>query len=264
MMGQILFLCCLPAVAWAQSPLPTLEIPVEGSVPQNLLVALLALIFSQAAASPLKSLESSGLFPFVLRIGVFGGRLVAAMAFLAAFFTLLPESLRPAVPWVLVAAGVALGWSARDMLRDLLAAVVLLVERRIRPGIRLRTQDHSGVVSRMGFRAVYLESDEGAELGVPNRVFLSRAYELDTDPHLPIEIRLRIRSPKSTDQIRESLIEMALFSPFLAPGHRPEAVRDPEEAGMWLLKCRLLSSQFIKAFEGALEEQIETSLEKNH
>ena len=67
----------------------------------------------------------------------------ATMALLSAFFLLLPLSLRPAVPWVLVAAGVALGWSARDMLRDILAAVVLLVERRLRPGIRIRTQERT-------------------------------------------------------------------------------------------------------------------------
>jgi len=262
MIKRTLILWLWPAIALAQAPFPELEIPADGSVLHNLLLALVALLFSQAAASPLRSLESSGLLPVILRVSVFCGRLVAAMAFLAAFFVLLPTSLRPAVPWVLIAAGVALGWSARDMLRDLLAAVVLLVERRIRPGIRLRTQEHAGVVARMGFRAVYLASDDGAELGVPNRVFLSRAYELDTDPHPPIEIRLRIQSLQSTDQIRESLIEMALYSPFLAPGHRPEAVRDPEDIHVWRLKCRLLSNQFLKAFEGALEEQIETSLEK--
>jgi small-conductance mechanosensitive channel len=244
--------------------LPVLEMPANGSILQNLGVALLALLISQGAATPLKALESSGLFPFVLRLGVFGGRLVAAMAFVATFFLLLPESLLPAVPWVLVAAGVALGWSARDLLRDLLAASVLLLERRIRPGVRLKTEDQAGVVTRMGFRAVFIASDSGGELGLPNRIFLSRSYALDDDPHLPMEIKLRIQSAQSTDQIRDALVEMALFSPFIAPGHRPEAVRDPENAAIWLLKCRLLSSDFVKAFEGALEEQIEASLEKAH
>jgi len=244
--------------------LPVFEMPTHGSILQNILVALLALAFSQAAAMPLKVLESSGLIPFVLRLGVFAGRLVAGMALIATFFLLLPESLLPAVPWVLVAAGVALGWSARDMLRDLLAASVLLLERRIRPGIRLKTEQHAGIVTRMGFRAVFIASDAGDELGLPNRIFLSKSYSLDDDPHFPMEIKLRIQSTQSTDQIRDALVEMALFSPFLAPGHRPEAVRDPENATIWNLKCRLLSTAFVKAFEGALEEQIEASLEKVH
>ena len=263
MMLRILSIACVSSPAWAQIPEAPIQIQPTGSVVENLFVALIALVASQLAARPLSHLKPSGLLPFALRIAFFGGRLIAAMAFLATFFLLLPMSLRPAVPWVLIAAGVALGWSARDMLRDLLAAAVLLIERRIRPGVRIRTQDHQGVVIRTGFRAVYLASDEGGELGVPNRVFLSRAYELDEDARLPIEIRLRIQSAKSTDSIREALVEMALFSPFLAPGHRPEAVRDPEDASLWLLKCRLLSSDYLKAFEGAIEEQIETALEKH-
>jgi small-conductance mechanosensitive channel len=254
----------LPDEVFVAMNLPVFEVPTNGSVLQNLFVAFVALLFSQAAASPLKALESSGLFPFVLRLSVFGGRLVAAMAFVASFFLLMPVSLVPAVPWVLVAAGVALGWSARDMLRDLLAASVLLLERRIRPGVRLKTDHHSGIVTRMGFRAVFIDSDSGVELGLPNRIFLSQSYSLDEDPHLPMEIRLRIRSKKSTDHIRDALIEMALFSPFIAPGHRPEAVRDSENSEIWLLKCRLLSTEFLNAFEGAIEEQIEAGLETSN
>ena len=264
MMCRILFLWSLPSLAFAEDYLPQIDAPADGSAFLNLIVALVALLISQMATMPLKGLEPSGLFPSLLRIVVFSGRLVAAMALLAAFFVLLPGSLRPAVPWVLIAAGVALGWSARDMLRDLLAAIVLVVERRIRPGIRIRTREHSGVVLRMGFRAVYIATDDGAELGIPNRIFLSRSYEIDKNAHLPIEIRLRIESKESNDQIREALIEMALFSPFIAPGHRPEAVRDPEDEKLWLLKCRLISQSFIKAFEGALEEQIEAALEEGH
>ena len=223
-----------------------LEVPVpleaSGSVLEHCIVALVALLISQATVAPLKQLQSTGVLPFVFRIVFFGGRLVATMAFLSVFFLLLPESLRPAIPWVLIAAGVALGWSARDMLRDVLAAGVLLVERRLRPGVRIRTQEHSGIITRMGFRAVYLDSDAGGELGLPNRSFLSRAFEVDPNPHLPIEIRLQIQSKASTDTIREALVEMALFSPFLAPGHRPEAVRDPGDHTIWILKGRLLSA----------------------
>lgn len=262
MIGRILVLFSLSAPAFAQE----LEMPVpleaSGSVLEHCFVALLALLISQATVSPLRRLQSTGFLPFVFRIVFFGGRLVATMAFLSVFFLLLPESLRPAIPWVLVAAGVALGWSARDMLRDILAAGVLLVERRLKPGVRIRTQDHSGIITRMGFRAVYLNSDGGGELGLPNRSFLSRAFEIDPNPHLPIEIRLQIQSQASTDTIREALVEMALFSPFLAPGHRPEAVRDPGNHNIWILKGRLLSAEHLKAFEGALEEQIETVLEK--
>ena len=264
MIQRSLLLFTVPSAAWAQSLEAPLQLEATGSLLEHFSVALLALLLSQATVSPLKQLASNGVFPFLLRVVFFGGRLVATMALLSAFFLLLPLSLRPAVPWVLVAAGVALGWSARDMLRDILAAVVLLVERRLRPGIRIRTQEHSGVITRMGFRAVYLASDLGGELGVPNRVFLSRAFEIDPDPHLPIEIRLKIQSHASTDAIREALIEMALFSPFLAPGHRPVAVRDPGKSEMWILKGRLLSFDHLKAFEGAIEEQIETALEKAH
>lgn len=257
----LLFFCLSTPVAAQELDLP---VPTEasGSVLEHCFIALVALLLSQATVSPLKRLQSTGVLPFVFRTLFFGGRLVATMAFLSVFFLLLPETLRPAIPWVLVAAGVALGWSARDMLRDILAAGVLLLERRLRPGIRIRTHEHSGIITRMGFRAVYLASDKGGELGLPNRSFLSRAFEMDSNPYLPFEIRLQIKSSASTDTIREALVEMALFSPFLAPGHRPEAVRDPGNHTIWILKGRLLSAQHLEAFEGALEEQIETVLEK--
>ena len=186
MMLRILSIWCVSAPAWAQIPEAPIQIQPSGSVVENLFCGIGGthrLPSSRQPAQPAQTEWTDSICP---SNRFFGGRLIAAMAFLATFFLLLPESLRPAVPWVLIAAGVALGWSARDMLRDLLAAAVLLIERRIRPGVRIRTQDHQGVVIRTGFRAVYLASDEGGELGVPNRVFLTRAYDWMKTPACPL------------------------------------------------------------------------------
>ena len=66
---------------------------------------------------------------------------------------------------LLMAGGAALGWSARDVLPDIIAGLVITFERRIRKGMWVRGEGFSGSVEQLGLRASWLR-DQLDQLGV--------------------------------------------------------------------------------------------------
>ncbi|MBN2799712.1 MAG: mechanosensitive ion channel [Deltaproteobacteria bacterium] len=178
-------------------------------------------------------------------------RLVAMGAGLAAISAFLPRSLAPALPFLIVTVAVALGWSARDLLPDLVAGFILLVERRVRPRRWLQIRGHAGIVEHIGLRATWLRDASGRTIAIPNRDLLSQP--LEADPLRWPAVEVLVHSPV---QSRRLIQETALSLPWVASEGTVYVIsgEQPEE---WRVRIRLIEAAYTERFRGALQELLD-------
>lgn len=241
--------------------LPTL--PFRGLQPAILLLALAALswLVARALGAIRERLAPSGLLPTLLGVGQQGLRVIALFFALGVVAAIVPDNLAPALPWVVAAGAIAIGWSARDLMPDLIAGVVLAAERRILPGRWVSTPDAAGVVEQIGFRVTWLIDVNGRRVAVPNRVFLSGAVITDRGTWPSVEVVIRVPPGLTPSRVHRALEDALLVSPWAAPVP-PEMVREEQEPGMWRVRARVLEGRFADRFEGALREHVEETLDR--
>jgi len=173
---------------------------------------------------------------------------------------IIPANLEPALPWVVLAGAVALGWSTRDVAPDFVAGLVLAAERRIRPGRWIGTSKVSGVVEQVSLRVTWVRDATGRRVAVPNRTFLTGAVVTDRGRWPSIEVVLRVPGQHTPSAIRRVVEDAVLVSPWTAP-LPPEMVREEQEVGLWRVRARVLEGRFADRFEGALREHVEEALQ---
>lgn len=184
----------------------------------RLLFWLLAAVLLAYVAGRLRErLPTSGAIPRIIRtthIGLQIGGVLIAGALLA---RLLSPSLGPALPWMILVASAAVAWSARDIMPDLVASIVLALEQRIRTGMWVSGEGYAGIVERRGLRAVWLRDGHGNRIAVPNRRFLDTPVvsQLTAGPFHEVSVRLATKEPAR--MIRQALNDAVLTSPWVHP-----------------------------------------------
>jgi hypothetical protein len=244
-----------------QEPSPSVELwpfePPKGGQSFSrsamwFLIATLAVVLGRRMSGARLTLPKRGLLPAMARVIKVVSRIAALIAVLFGTMRLVPDAYFQYFPVVLVAASVAVGWSARDVLHDVLAGILLVVEHRLVPDMRVEADGRVGTVISVGFRSVSMESDDGQIIRIPNRDFLSTDTRMDKDPFAPVEVV--VEAPHGA---RRRLEEIALASPLVAPGHPPEVFRDAEHPERWVVRARLVHPRWALAFRGAVQDRLE-------
>lgn len=245
-----------------EAPLPPPPSPTEllPALPHESLghVVLLALVAAglALAATGLRALAGdlrpTGVLPTALRVLEVASRAGTALAVVAAGLALVPSALQPLVPWVGVAVALAVGWSARDALPDLVAWAFLAAEGRLRPGTWVRGATFEGVVVAHRARLLWLVDRRGERVAVPNRQVA--AEPLRTDPSGCPEVEVAVDLPGDAGTARRALREAVLLSPWLAPGE-PVIEPDPRVAGRWIVRVRVVDLRWADRFAGTFPER---------
>jgi small-conductance mechanosensitive channel len=225
-----------------------------------LTLAIMALVASMLAGRARQRLPVRGLIPRGVGTLQLGLRALVILLALTAIARLLPRPFRPAIPWVVLAAAAAVGWSARDFLPDAFAAAFMVVERRIRPGRWVTGSGFEGEVEAIGVRATRLRDAEGRTVLVPNRTLLAAPVTTESSRRPIMEVA--IRAPAGLDPlvVRRAIEDAALLSPWRALDHQPDVRRDGENATLWRVRVRLLEARFLKSFQSALVDHVEQML----
>ncbi len=207
-----------------------------------------------------RGFSAEGLLPGLLEGLRLLLRVVAVVFVLVAVGRSLPPSVRPALPWALLAAAAAVGWSARDVLPDLVAGVLLVTERRIRPGRWVGGDGFAGTVERVGLRASTLRDSLGRRVTVPNRHLLSVPLIEGRAVGGEHEVQLRLPEHCVAADVRAALRDAVLLSPWVPPGADPVVLRDPVDRALWTVRAPLLEVRWAARFEGELLERAEELL----
>lgn len=197
-------------------------------------------------------LPERGAIPFALALAHAALRIAIALVVIVALADLLPDWARSALPWVVVAAAVALGWSARDVLPDLVAGAVLLTERRLARGEHVRIGDHAGVVTEIGLRVTTLRDASGRELRVPNRVVIASPTTSQRARWHEVSVQVRAPADVAPEAFARALRDAALLSAWIPVPARAEVARDPGDPRAFEVRATLLDARFEPRFRGEL------------
>jgi small-conductance mechanosensitive channel len=214
---------------------------------------------ARALDAPRDLLAPRGVLPWLLAFTQQILRLISVFLGLGVLAAVVPTDVAPALPFVVLGLALAVGWSARDLLPDLIAALVLAAERRIRPGQWIATDAVSGVVEQATVRVVWVRDATGRRIALPNRMMLARPVVTDRGRWPSVEVVLRVPLGHPPGRVRRILEDAVLVSPWAAP-RPPEMVREEDEPGRWRVRARVLEGRFADRFEGALREHVEESL----
>lgn len=209
----------------------------------------LAMLASRGLRITRAKLPSAGLIPRALGFVLLFVRGLAILILLQLVVQLLPASISPIVPWILAAAAAAVGWSARDLLPDVIAGIVLEVERRVHAGDWVKAGAVEGTIESIGFRSSALLDAHGKRWVVPNRHLVQRTVASDASPWPQVTIEVSIPLERQTPEIEREVREAALALPWIAPA---EVLVIRGEAGMYVLRARVLEGKFAAPFENAV------------
>ncbi|MFW6051150.1 MAG: mechanosensitive ion channel domain-containing protein, partial [Myxococcota bacterium] len=244
----------------AREVIPVLPESRTGSALGLLAALIVAAVGTSLARRAREGLPVQGVLPRLMQVLHTALRLGVVGLAIALIVRLLPPWMGPALPWVLLAAAAALGWSTRDLLPDVVAGVVILFERRIRRGMWIAGESFSGVVAGIGLRATWVVDARGHRIAVPNRRLLSGPVTTDSAVGAEHEVTLRMDVPAAAGRVRQALRDAVLQSPWVPPGAAPVVLRDPDEPSLWHVRSRLLEARFAPRFEGELLERAEELL----
>lgn len=244
----------------AQQILPSLGFGERGNLLAYFVLLLLSALGANLAGRGRRKLPVRGVLPRLvagLHVGLRALVVLFALALLAKW---IPASYAPVFLWVALAAAAAAGWSARDFLPDLFAGIVLMVERRVRPGTWVAGTTFAGEIETLGPRAARLRDAEGRILSVPNRKLLGGPVAIDASRRPRTDVVIRLAAGVPADQARQAIEDAALLSPWRVLRYRPEVRREADDPRAWRVRVRLLEPRFHRPFESALVDHVEENL----
>ncbi len=95
--------------------------------------------------------------------------------------------------------GLAVGFGLQKTFGNLIAGIILLMDRSIKPGDVIVVGESFGHVTKIGVRAVSIVTRDGKEHLIPNENLMTQEVEnwsyssRDVRLHIPVSVRLRLR-----------------------------------------------------------------------
>ncbi|SDD69309.1 mechanosensitive ion channel family protein [Desulfuromonas thiophila] len=113
--------------------------------------------------------------------------------------------------------GLALGLGAQDIIRNIIAGVVILLDRPFRVGDMVAVGDHYGEVTHIGLRSIHLHSFGDSTINLPNALVLGQAVANANSGALDelVEIPFSLPAASDTALLRTLAEEAAFCSPYV-------------------------------------------------
>jgi len=126
----------------------------------------------------------------------------------------------PPLPTILAigaSAGLAIGLGAQDLMKNVIAGIVILFDRPFRIGDMVEIQDNYGEVINIGLRATSLRTFDDSTVLVPNSVVLNQIVSNSNTGALDEQVVISFRLPASVDirQVKDLAWEAAACSPYV-------------------------------------------------
>lgn len=164
------------------------------------------------------------------------------------------------------AAGIAIGFAAQDVLKNVFGGILILMDRPFQVGDLVDIGRYRGEVVGIGLRATRVRTSDDSIVTVPNAEVVSQAVLNANGGALdcPVTIELFLPGHIDTTRVREICYEAAAASPYLFI-RKPIAVYFQDEfREMFLTRVRILAHvhdhRCEKAFESDVVERARRAL----
>lgn len=146
----------------------------------------------------------------VLRLGVW----VVAITFVV--FAIFSPPFNTIIA-ISASAGLAVGLGAQDLIKNVIAGILILMDRPFRVGDMIQVGDHYGEVRNIGLRSTRLQTFDDSSVTLPNSLVLGVAVANSNSGALDEMVVVEFHLPASTDvrQVKELAREAAACSPYV-------------------------------------------------
>lgn len=160
--------------------------------------------------------------------------------------------------WLGAPLALGAGLAGRELLRELLAGVVLALDRPFDVGDVIRVQGHEGEVRAVGLRSVRLATSAGHLLDIPNHAFLHSPTSNITpeESDLPTRIEMTLPAEAPVARVREIAYLAAAVSRYASPRRTPEVFLDAFFDQKPLLRMTILGYVFDPAYEARFRSDV--------
>jgi len=114
-------------------------------------------------------------------------------------------------------AGLAIGLGAQDLIKNVIAGLLILLDRPFRVGDMIQVEDHYGEVRNIGLRSIRLQTFDDSTVTLPNALVLGVAVANSNAGALDEMVVVEFHLPACTDiqQVKELAREAAACSPYV-------------------------------------------------
>ncbi len=173
-------------------------------------VSLLRLAADRLAAKFTRyRLQISSVYP-VLRLLIW----VGAMAFVV--FAIFSPPINTIIA-ISASAGLAIGLGAQDLIKNIIAGVLILFDRPFRVGDMIQTGDHYGEVTIIGLRSTRIHTFGDSLISLPNSLLLGQAVSNSNSGELDelIEVEFNLPAHLDVQKLKKLAWESAACSPYV-------------------------------------------------
>ena len=166
-------------------------------------------------------------------------------------------------PWTILAGigigGVAVAFASQETIANVIAGVLLFIQRPFRIGERIDIADVAGKVQSIGLRCVTIRSDSGETLIIPNRHFTTNVLKnIDARQNYMSTLSIPISSDTPADKVEEALRildDIATGAPMLDDAHYVAFDRIPGD-GSYVLHLTIKTRKWQPADSEMLPDDL--------
>jgi hypothetical protein len=171
----------------------------------------------------------------------------------------LPAGLAPLLGWAVLGAALALGWSAQEVLRDVVAGLGLGGERGLTPGAWAEGPGFSGAVIRRGLRATTLRAADGSRVVVPHRALAAATLASLPPGGPPCRVVVDLPPNTSPGKVRRAVHRAVAGSPWVVQADPPPSA-SPLTDGRWEITVPVLGQRWTADVLATLPERLRAEL----
>ena len=114
-------------------------------------------------------------------------------------------------------AGVAVGLGAQEVVKNVLAGILIMLDRSFRIGDMIKVDSYYGEVTHIGLRTSRVHTFDDSVVSIPNGLFLDKAVSNSNSGALVEQVSVEFTLPGNVDvrDTKDLMIEAALCSPYV-------------------------------------------------
>lgn len=163
-------------------------------------------------------------------------------------------------------AGVAFGLGAQEMVKGVLAGVLILIERPFRVGDMVKLDDHYGEVARIGLRTISIHTFQDSTVTIPNNLFFDRPVVNANYGAIVEQVVVKFSLPAGVNvrEVKDLMHEAALCSPYVYRKNPVQVlVKDEYDRGfltVFAVKAYVMDVRFEQLMASDITERVKEGL----
>lgn len=122
-------------------------------------------------------------------------------------------------------AGIAVGFAARDTLSNFISGLFILGHKSFKVGDIIEVSNHSGIVTKMGFRITRITTTDNKVINIPNSLFSTEIYlNYTTMDKRRVELPITIPNDVEFDAALKSMENKALGLSWVLSEPKPKVI----------------------------------------